>query len=218
MENTSKIATLLINNGVYLDDVVGRELTSGESLGMQFLREFSHIRANYNEVRQREHYKEKGWRPISDQSEGDLFVFGEVVNSGDLYELLEEAGKDAPPGYIRLAKRVSVKDIKEYLEQAGKPKWRKLEQKEKDEVLRGFGLDILRGDMEDVGEGEMEGYVTREEVHRRLNGEVEYGVVVVASERTDPQWLASGLASEEAQMYSSDPTLLRELRTLMRNK
>lgn len=104
----------------------------------------------------------------------------------------------------RLAKRVSLADIEDYLEMSGMEPWGRINKNKKKEVMKMFGLDANKK------------YTINRIPHRNRFNKVVCGLCITGSERIDREWLTSGLASFEAKTFTTDGALAHELRQMAR--
>ena len=84
--------------------------------------------------------------------------------------------------------------------------WRDLTQKEKDDSLYSVGLDVSNYR-----------YITHLDTHVTMEGYRKTCVRFLAQERTDDEWIASGYASQEAELtHRGDPSFSREIQAMQR--
>lgn len=122
-------------------------------------------------------------------------------------EDIDNTPKELP---IKLAKRVSLGDIESDVKKYLGTRFNKLSDEEKIDLLWEYGLNV-----KPEVEGSSKYYVIRC-IHRNRQNKPVKGLCIVASERTDKEWLMSPMASFEAKTFTADGELCRDIYRMSR--
>lgn len=138
-------------------------------------------------------------RVVSDES--GMIIDGRQYTHYEMILFFNSVDSPSEELELRLAKRVSMSDIEDYVGQYYGKRWKDFKFKEKQDILYGFGLDVKGGKR----------YYVDRITHRNRANKVVTGLCVAGSERIDKEWLTSGLASYEAKIFTTDGALNRDL-------
>lgn len=133
-------------------------------------------------------------------------INGRVMPSEDMKEYCAYIDSfSSKVANIPLAKRVSMSDIQSDLNKYLNTTWKDLSYEQKLNVLWEYGLNVLK-----ESEDSSKYWVTRC-IHRNRNNQVVDGLCIIASERTDKEWIMTPMASYEAKVYTKDVEMMRDI-------
>ena len=146
-------------------------------------------------------------KEVSEASQIDLY--GTLFDKEDVGHWCEHIDAPASVYALTLPKIVSMSDIERDLKRYLNKNWRELSYNEKLDVLYEYGLSVKGGE-------ESSKYIIKRQIHRTRDNKLTDGLVVIASERLDKEWINTPMASFEAKVFTSDGGLSRDLTSMSR--
>ena len=136
-------------------------------------------------------------------------LYGTMFSKEDVGYWCEHIDAPASVYALTLPKIISMSDIESDLKRYLNKNWRELSYDEKLDVLYEYGLSVKGGE-------ESSKYFIKRQIHRTRDNKLTDGLVVIASERLDKEWLNTPMASFEAKIFTSDGGLSRDLADMSR--
>lgn len=146
----------------------------------------------------------------SDTAEASqVSLYGTMFSKEDVGYWCEHIDAPASVYALTLPKIVSMSDIERDLKRYLNKQWKDLAYNEKLDVLYEYGLSVKGGE-------ESSKYIIKRQIHRTRDNKLTDGLVVIASERLDKEWINTPMASFEAKVFTSDGGLSRDLTSMSR--
>lgn len=144
---------------------------------------------------------------VPEASQIDLY--GTLFDTEAVWHWCESIDAPARVYALTLPKIVSMSDIESDLKRYLNKQWKDLSYNEKLDVLYEYGLSVKGGE-------ESSKYIIKRQIHRTRDNKLTDGLVVIASERLDKEWINTPMASFEAKVFTSDGGLSRDLTSMSR--
>ena len=142
-------------------------------------------------------------RVVSDES--GMTIGGKQYTHEEMLLFFNSVDSPSEELELPLAKRVSMSDIQSDLNKYLNTTWKDLSYEQKLGVLWEYGLNVLK-----ESEDSSKYWVTRC-IHRNRDNKIVDGLCIIASERTDKEWIMTPMASYEAKVYTKDVEMMRDI-------
>lgn len=152
----------------------------------------------------------KRYLAVNKKHPGVFVIQGKRFTDSEMQLYCEDIDSTPKELPIKLAKRVSMSDIESDVKNHLGKRFNQLSDDEKMSVLWEYGLNV-----KPESEGASKYYVYRC-IHRNRSNKVVKGLCIVASERTDREWLSTPMASFEAKTFSTDGEMCRDINKMCR--